>query len=80
MQDPTRDAMLGLLARELPYADAWTKEPAIYWFAAEYHGGQGSNLYAALCASPYTPGWIECACPEDARKAYDLLVTEFGGS
>ncbi len=31
-------------------------EEAAYWVAVHRHGGQGSNLYAAQCASPYIPG------------------------
>lgn len=31
-------------------------EEAAYWLAAHYHGGGGSNLYAALGESPFRPG------------------------
>ncbi len=77
MQDPTRDDMLTELREAMPYADEWTTEPAIYWFASDWHGGQWSNLYAALCASPYTPSRLESACPEDAQEAYDVLVETY---
>jgi hypothetical protein len=62
--DPTRAEML----RELTRAYRWTREgqndngwkfdveEAVYHFASQYHGGQWSNLYSALCASPYRPG------------------------
>ena len=29
---------------------------AIHWFASEYHSGQWSNLYSALCGVQYNPG------------------------
>jgi hypothetical protein len=46
-------------------------EEAIYWFATDYHGGQASNLYAALCLSAYNPGPLQSSCTNDG--AYDLL-------
>ncbi len=58
MRDPTRQEMLDHLAT-LPFAaetDEFDREEAIYWFAADYHGGQWSNLYSALSTSPYSPG------------------------
>jgi hypothetical protein len=56
--DPTRDEMLEYLSAQ-PFAaeaDDFDREEALYWFAADYHGGQWSNLYAALCASQFRPG------------------------
>ena len=35
---------------------AFVSEEAIYWFANDYHGGQGSNLYSALSTSGFRPG------------------------
>ncbi len=58
MRDPTRQEMLDHLAA-LPFAaerDEFDREEAIYWFSADYHGGQWSNLYSALSTSPYSPG------------------------
>jgi hypothetical protein len=46
----------------MPFAnefDEIDREGAIYWFAADYHSGQWSNLYEALSTSPYSPGPIE---------------------
>lgn len=42
-----------LLERETLQTDG---EIAIYWFASEYHSGQSSNLYKALCTIDYNPG------------------------
>lgn len=53
--DATRDEMLTLLATYDDY-DEFDREEAIYWFANDYHGGQGSELYSALSTSPYSPG------------------------
>ena len=52
LTDPTRDEMLTALAG----ADEFEVEAAIYWFAADWHGGQSSNLYSALSTSRYRPG------------------------
>jgi hypothetical protein len=55
--DPSRQEMIehikGVYGRE---ADRFDIEEAIYWFANDYHGGQGSNLYSALSTSEYRPG------------------------
>jgi hypothetical protein len=53
--DPTRDEMLTALKQFDPAAEQFDLEAAIYWLASDYHGGQWSNLYAALCASPFRP-------------------------
>lgn len=58
IKDPTREEMLAFLA-SLPFAsdhDEFDHEEAIYWFASDWHNGQWSNLYSALCTSPYKPG------------------------
>jgi hypothetical protein len=75
--DPTIDEMRETLTDLVPYADEFTTEAAIYWFASDYHSGQGSDLYKALCASPYTPGALEAECPEDAQEAYECLEETF---
>lgn len=55
--DPTREEMIdyikGTYGRE---ADPFDIEEGIYWFANDYHGGQGSNLYRVLSTSKYHPG------------------------
>ena len=78
MQDPTIEEMRDALSRDMPFADEWTTEPAIYWFANDQHGGRASSLYAALCASPYKPSMLERECPEDAIEAYNTLIECFG--
>ena len=58
MQDPTADEMREFLKPlEARYeCDEFEAEEAIYWFAYHNHSGQASNLYEALCNSPYNPG------------------------
>ena len=34
-------------------------EIAIYWFAADFHGGQSHPLYSVLSTSHYHPGYME---------------------
>lgn len=56
--DPTRAEMLAALERFDHAAERFEVEAAIYWLACDYHGGQWSNLYAALCASPFRPSCL----------------------
>jgi hypothetical protein len=78
MKDPTRDEMLALLATECEYADQYDRESAVFWFASDWHGGQGSNLYQALCNAPYRPGLIEDECPDDAAgECYEVLAAAY---
>ena len=78
--DPSRQEMIehikGVYGRE---ADRFDIEEAIYWFANDYHGGQGSNLYSALSTSEYRPGRISSG-PEEGSMAemiYADLVDTF---
>jgi hypothetical protein len=71
--DPTIEEMRGFLAD----ADDFEKEAAIYWFASDWHSGQWSNLYMAVCASEYRPGMLEGKCPESAEELYESLVETF---
>lgn len=88
MKDPTHAEMYAFLATQACGEDdlRFDFEEAIYWFAAEYHGGQSSNLYAALCQSDalfydmlseYNPGPI--ANSPSNPFFYDMLVAEYGG-
>jgi hypothetical protein len=78
MPDPTREEMLATLAKQCPYADEFATEAAVYWFASDWHSGQWSDLYAALCSSPYRPGALERECPDDdARDCYEELLFAF---
>jgi hypothetical protein len=79
MQDPTAQAMRKFLRAD-PYVrefedPTFAIEEAIYWFANDYHGGQASDLYAALCASEYSPGPIAQG-PSDPFM-YDMLVEAY---
>lgn len=82
MTDPTREEMLAYLTSQYGYdVDEFDLEEAVYWFATNWHGGQWSNLYAALCASAYRPGPL-CHGPEPASMAADLyeaLEAEYAG-
>jgi len=78
--DPSRQEMIehikGVYGRE---ADRFDVEEAIYWFANDYHGGQGSNLYSALSTSEYRPGRSSSG-PEEGSMAemiYSDLVDTF---
>lgn len=44
------------------YADA---AKALYWYAANYHGGQDSKLYSILSTSIYRPGLMESGVEGD---------------
>lgn len=54
---------------------------AAYWFAHDNHGGQNSNLYAAMCASPYKPGFSTSGCEKGglAERIYNELCIRFNG-
>jgi hypothetical protein len=75
--------MIAHLKREYP---AYTTElssldveEAIYWFAADFHDGQGSNLYAALSVSPLRPGILSDGPETDLGQLFlDELVGHFG--
>ena len=78
--DPSRDEMIEhirkVYGRE---ADEFDIEEAIYWFASDYHGGQGSNLYSALSTSEYRPGRMSSG-PEEGSMGemiYSDLVETF---
>ena len=77
MCDPTGEELRRTLARDYPYADEFTTEAAIYWFANDWHSGQWSNLYSVLSTSPYKPIILETKCPEDCDDCYQTLVDEF---
>jgi len=48
-------------------------EEAAYWAAVHCHGGQWSDLYAALCASPFDPGMVgDLPDDEERMTASDL--------
>lgn len=76
--DPTRDEMLAYLSSIAASSfDDVDIEAAIYWFAANWHSGQWSNLYAALSASPYHPGLCERGPDDTAQILYDELEARY---
>lgn len=55
-------------------------ESAVYWFASDYHNGQWSNLYRALCSSPYTPSRLARGIESESelsQEMYAFLVEKF---
>ena len=71
LPDPTREDMLAAVQPFDSYADEFDVEAAIYWLASDYHGGQWSNLYRALCASPYRPGPLVREAADEGDSAAD---------
>jgi hypothetical protein len=48
----------------------------LYWYAADHHGGQWSDLYALLSRSQYHPSPMEHGPRDDASMAvYQLLAS-----
>lgn len=41
--------------RDTDGRDGFDTACAVYWFAANWHAGQGCALYSALCATGYEP-------------------------
>lgn len=79
MSDPTIADMRAFIDR-LPFASErsdFDREEAIYWFANDWHSGQASNLYAALCASEFSPGPIACEPQDIASMLYNELQAYF---
>lgn len=74
MKDPTATEMRAFL-NTAPFTDEFSREEAIYWFANDYHEGQGSNLYSALCCSEFRPSPLARG-PEEL-DLYDYLEKEF---
>lgn len=82
MKDPTIEDMRAFLSANAAYLEAseFDVEEAIYWFAYEWHGGQSSNLYSALCQSQFSPGPCSSG-PEPGSVAETLveyLTDEYG--
>ena len=50
-------------------------EAAIYWFAHDYHTGQGSQLYRALSNSEYNPGRLMSSA-KDEGDMVEILYEE----
>lgn len=78
MKDPTRDEMLDYLFTWGKGAHEFDVEEAIYWFAANHHGGQDTNLYEALSASLYSPGGAVRGPTETSQHLYEELEKHYG--
>lgn len=89
MTDPTAEEMREFLKSkwEEEVFEDWSSfefdlEGAIYWFANDWHGGGGSNLYAALSSSPFRPG-PTCSGPQadtTEQLMYEDLEAEYAHS
>lgn len=77
MKDPTRRELMQELRKYAPNNDEFDYEEAIYWFAADYHGGQGSNLYSVLSTSDYHPGITQRRPSGEGRRLYEHLQQVF---
>jgi hypothetical protein len=79
MHDPTHDEMYDYLTRQTAGGEdvRFDIEEAIYWFSADYHGGQWSNLYSTLSTSEFRPGMNARRPYAFAKFLYDMLVEEY---
>lgn len=84
-KDPTKEEMMDFLQKQFGRYDEGSEfdfAQAMYWFAANYHDGQWSNLYSVLSTLGYRPGANENG-PEAgsmAEQMYQALEAEFGGT
>lgn len=80
MGDPTAEEMrtfLRPLAKAMD-ADDFDIEEAIYWFAANWHGGQSSNLYSALSTSDFKPSRLATGPEPTAEELMGDLEGRYG--
>lgn len=82
-QDPTKEEMLAFLEIQSCGDEGWQDdaEVAIYWFASFWHGGQSSNLYAALSSSTFSPASIADGPEPDSAEQmlFQDLENHFAG-
>lgn len=85
MPDPTLSEMIDVLREHYALSNVdyirdinndFDVAQAIYWFCADYHSGQTSNLYSVLCGSKYRPGCLEYSAALD-NEYYDILCENF---
>lgn len=50
------------------------KEAAIYWFAADHHGGQSSELYEVLSTSEFSPGICHHNVGDEGNMAWEMYT------
>jgi len=83
VSDPTHDQMYSYLKSAYGTQEGFNDEAemAIYWFANFNHGGQSSNLYKVLSASPYRPGPIAKGPEKNTTEEimYKALEARYGG-
>jgi hypothetical protein len=79
MQDPTHQEMFDFLAQQCAGEEdiRFDIEEAIYWFASDYHGGQGSELYSVLSTSEFRPGMNARRPYPFAKHLFNMLVAEY---
>lgn len=61
----------------MAYFDRWDIVDAHYWFCVNFHGGQGSELYARQCriSGYFSPSPLaDGPESENAQEIYDALV------
>ena len=46
---------------------------AMYWIGANYHGGQNCPLYAAMCATEFSPGMCQRGPDGSAQYLYEEI-------
>ncbi len=96
VSDPTRDELIQAVEDHYPEVFCETPHPesdcpdgcgcrfvieaVAYWLAAHYHAGQGSDLYSALCQSPYCPGYSERDLPNRFAQLESDLYRVVAGS
>ena len=82
-KDPTYQEMREFLKRFMTDEHVeMDREEAIYWYAHDYHGGQGTNLYSTLSTlSPYKPSAYSTGLSDgEALDLYMELMLEYGGA
>jgi hypothetical protein len=69
-----RDILRALVSYERANgADAeWDIAEAMYWIGANLHSGQNCPLYAAMCATQFSPG--ACARGPENSYLYEQIV------
>lgn len=60
-----------LLDSLTPSEDYFDAAQGLYWYCADWHGGQSSNLYSILSTLGYKPAMGECG-PEEGSVAEDI--------
>lgn len=81
--DPTKEEMVAFLKKQFGSEGSdFDIEEAIFWFAANYHGGQSSNLYSAGSTSAFRPGPMANGPEQDGmgELMYQALVDMYGDS